>query len=182
MFSRRHQLNEARSAVAQCALDGRSEFVWSRDVQRNERSRPIKRPFQTAGIGQGLAEQVRFGRYRDRRMVMIHLAMLLAFEFPDWDADTATGKRTPVVRLGREPAAYVHTALITVATLLLLTAALDRPAARYEWLMTPLAAWQVLNLVRHARHRGVGLPLLTLGAVSLFVLTAVLWLLGFATL
>ena len=67
VFSRRHQLNETRSAVAQCALDGRSEFVWSMDVQRNERSRPIKRPIQAAGIGQGLAEQVRFGRYRDRR-------------------------------------------------------------------------------------------------------------------
>ena len=112
-------------------------------------------------------------------LVMIHLAMLLAFEFPDWDADTAAGKRTMVVRLGREPAVYVHTALITVATLLLLTAALDRPAARYVWLMTPLAAWQVLSLARHARHTGVGPPLLTLGAVSLFVLTSGLSLLGF---
>ena len=115
-------------------------------------------------------------------LVVIHLAMLLAFEFPDWEADTATGKRTLVVRLGQERAVYVHAALIAIATIWLVVASLSWLPARYVWLTIPLAAWQALSLTWHARHGWAGLPLLTLSAVSLFVLSSVLWLLGWLAL
>ncbi len=115
-------------------------------------------------------------------LVVIHLAMLIAFEFPDWEADVAAGKRTLVVRLGRDRAIYVHTALIASATIWLMVASISWPPARYVWPMMPLAAWQALSLAWRARHGWTGLPLLTLGAVGLFVLPSVLWLLGWLAL
>ena len=115
-------------------------------------------------------------------LVMIHLAMLIAFEFPDWEADTAAGKQTLVVRLGRDRAAFVHAVLIAFATIWLMAVSLSWSPARYVWLTMPLAAWQALSLGWRARHDWSGLPLLTLGAVSLFVLPSALWLLGWLTL
>jgi 1,4-dihydroxy-2-naphthoate octaprenyltransferase len=115
-------------------------------------------------------------------LVVIHLAMLLAFEFPDWEADTAASKRTLVVRLGRERAVNVHAALVAIAAIWLMAASLSWPPARYVWLAIPLAAWQALSLAWRARHDWTSLPSLTLGAAGLFVLPSVLWLLGWLVL
>jgi 1,4-dihydroxy-2-naphthoate octaprenyltransferase len=113
-------------------------------------------------------------------LVLIHLAMLLVIEFPDWEADTAAGKKTLTVRLGRSRAAHLHAALIVCAfALIVISAVLKWPAARFAWLATLLAVWQIANMLWHIRHPKANLQVLTSGAVGLFALTSALWLVGF---
>lgn len=112
-------------------------------------------------------------------LVLLHWAMMIAFEFPDYEADHAVGKRTLTVRVGRERAARVHNALIAGALLLMAISGLTLPAARCAWLAAPLAVWQIAGVSRRARAGWTRLSRLTLGAVSLFALTALLWLIGF---
>ena len=112
-------------------------------------------------------------------LVMLHVAMLLTFEFADWEADTAAGKRTLTVRLGRQRGAKLCVALIGMAGVWLAVAALARPEARFVWLVLPLAAGHILAIWWRTRHGLVRLHWLTLSAVSLFAVTGGLWLAGF---
>lgn len=111
-------------------------------------------------------------------LALLHWAMLLAFELPDFDADAAVGKRTQTVRLGRKRAAHLHNVLIVLAFSLIGLLAWSWPLARTAWSLgaAPLAAWQVTSVWRRAPF---GFSWLTFGAVSLFALTAFLWLIGF---
>src|SRR5512136_2548881 len=45
-------------------------------------------------------------------LVLIYVAMILTFEFPDYPADKAIGKRTITVRIGLRRAAWLHNALL----------------------------------------------------------------------
>ncbi len=112
-------------------------------------------------------------------LALIHWAMLIAFELPDFDADAAVGKRTQTVRLGRGKAALLHNTLIALAFALIAIITLNQEAARSALWAAPLAAWQFAGVAWRAWRGWSGLHLLTFGAVSLFALTALLWVIGF---
>jgi 1,4-dihydroxy-2-naphthoate octaprenyltransferase len=114
-------------------------------------------------------------------LVLVHTAMLISFEFPDRAADLSVGKKTLTVRLGLQGAAWVVTALIGFSILFLFVQGLflKYPGQRMGWTV-PLAIWQMVLI-----HRVIHSPtrtnyyLLTTGGVALFVLMALLALLGF---
>jgi hypothetical protein len=62
---------------------------------------------------------------------------------------------------------------------IMISAVLKWPAARFAWLATPLAVWQIADMLWHTQHAKANLQVLTSGAVGLFALTATLWLIGF---
>jgi 1,4-dihydroxy-2-naphthoate octaprenyltransferase len=117
-------------------------------------------------------------------LMLIHWAMIIAFELPDLVADTAVGKRTQTVRLGLHGAFILHTLLLLGALIsfLILTMTVTT-YARYLWLAIPLIIWQgyfyaVSSKEQSNKRRS---NLLTIGAVGLFSLTTALWLVGFVT-
>ena len=115
-------------------------------------------------------------------LTLISMAMLVAFEFPDIEADTANNKRTLTVRLGIKRAAWLHHSLVVVAFITMGGFPISSPvgaAGRFVFLALPLAAWQIYRVSWQMRHPQTRFHILTLGAVSLFGLTAFLWLLGF---
>ena len=112
----------------------------------------------------------------------IHMAMMITFEFPDFEADRAAGKRTLAVRLGKDRVAQLHNGLLAAAFMFNLVMVISHgpwPAARFVWLAMPLAAWQIIGVEWRARHIWTDPSLLALGGVGLFALTAGLWLIGF---
>ncbi len=133
-------------------------------------------------------------------LVLIHTAMLVAFEFPDRESDLAFGKRTLVVRLGPVRAAWLHNGLLVLAFGLyagFVLSGLAGTAGRYVLFALPLAAWQGFWTRRLAgRMEGgetppkkrarfpfqiketLGFSMLVTGAVGLLGLTAILWLVG----
>jgi 1,4-dihydroxy-2-naphthoate octaprenyltransferase len=107
--------------------------------------------------------------------VLIYIAMILTFEFPDYPADKEIGKRTITVRIGLSRAAWLHNALLIGGVAGMLIAA---PGNLLLWLVVPLAVWQIAGVVRRARARS-GWPqpaLLSAGAVLLAGLLPLLWL------
>jgi 1,4-dihydroxy-2-naphthoate polyprenyltransferase len=116
-------------------------------------------------------------------LVLIHISMLIAFEFPDLQADGAFGKRTLVVRLGLERAAWLHNALVVAAFVcygLFIRSGSLGTAGRYIFIALPLAIWQMIRIGWQVRHPQATYHWLTTGAICLFGLTAILELLGFA--
>jgi 1,4-dihydroxy-2-naphthoate polyprenyltransferase len=129
-------------------------------------------------------------------LVLIHFAMLIAFQIPDMPADQASGKRTLAVRLGLERVVWVHNLSIALGFVILLGLALMRwPGTQLAWLTLPLAAWQLGAIRRCARPVNASVPVtgstagsdarpsygwLTFRALSLFAVTAALWLAGIA--
>jgi 1,4-dihydroxy-2-naphthoate octaprenyltransferase len=108
--------------------------------------------------------------------VLIYIAMILTFEFPDYPADKAIGKRTITVRIGLQRAAWLHNVLLIGGLALMFVTA---PNNLMLWLVVPLAVWQIAGVVWRARIRsGWQRPaLLSGGAVLLAGLVPALWLL-----
>lgn len=115
-------------------------------------------------------------------LVLVHISMLISFEFPDSVTDLSVGKKTLTVRLGLQGAARVVTALIGFAFLFLAVQGIFSkfPGQWMGWTI-PLAIWQVVFI-----HRIIHSPtrkkyyLLTTGGLAIFVLMALLALLQFA--
>jgi 1,4-dihydroxy-2-naphthoate octaprenyltransferase len=105
-------------------------------------------------------------------LVFLHLAMLIAFQIPDRDADAASGKRTVCVRLGLERTGRLHTASLFLAFCVILGLGLANwPAARLAWLAMPLAVWQAVRLPLYTGPNATSFLWLTMRAVGLFALT-----------
>jgi 1,4-dihydroxy-2-naphthoate polyprenyltransferase len=109
--------------------------------------------------------------------VLIYVAMILTFEFPDYPADKAIGKKNITVRIGLQRAAWLHNGLLIGGLALLFVTA---PQHSPLWLVVPLAAWQIAGVVWRARARtGWKQPaLLSGGAVLLAGLVPALWLIS----
>jgi len=115
-------------------------------------------------------------------LVALHYAMIVAFEFPDLASDEAAGKRTLLVRLGRQRGAWVHNALLVlVFGLVLVLSFLGLPmlVAISTTITLPLALWQVIAVVRIGMGKPMHFGWFTFGAVSLFAITSSLMALGF---
>jgi 1,4-dihydroxy-2-naphthoate polyprenyltransferase len=114
-------------------------------------------------------------------LVLVHLAMLIAFEIPDWQADQASNKRTLRVRFGYPHIIYLHSALLLVSFVLLIAMMQHYLLqVRFVWLSLPLAVLQSLQVARSA-HPGTGQHnYLTLGAIGLFVFVVLMWGMGFS--
>jgi 1,4-dihydroxy-2-naphthoate octaprenyltransferase len=107
--------------------------------------------------------------------VLIYIAMILTFEFPDYPADKAIGKRTLTVRIGLQRSAWLHNILLIGGVAWMLIVA---PQDSLLWLVVPLAVWQIAGVVWRAGARS-GWPqpaLLSGGAVLLAGLVPALWL------
>jgi len=115
-------------------------------------------------------------------LVGVSLAMQIAFEFPDFEADRTAGKRTLTVRLGRRRAARLHVGLIVSAFAVVLGAlAADWIAvSQAAWLLlpAPLALWQIGVVFRQVHHVQSHHRLMTTGAVGLFALSSAAALAG----
>jgi 1,4-dihydroxy-2-naphthoate octaprenyltransferase len=115
-------------------------------------------------------------------LTLISMAMLIAFEFPDIQADTTHKKRTLTVRLGIDRAAWLHHGLVVLAFLIMGGYSPSTPegmAGRLVYFALPLSVWRIYRVSWQIRHQQSGFHILTLGAVGLFGLTGFLWLLGF---
>jgi 1,4-dihydroxy-2-naphthoate octaprenyltransferase len=122
-------------------------------------------------------------------LVALHVAMLLAFEVPDSASDEATGKRTLLVRLGRQRGIRLHTLLIVSAYALLGAARLAGVPILVVLsgaLPFPLALAQAVTFYwlgrAPAENRATAAPhfhWITIGGVSLFAVTAGLMALGY---
>ena len=112
-------------------------------------------------------------------LVLVHAAMLIAFQIPDHDADLSVGKKTLTVRLGQRGAAWLVDSLIGTAFvfIFILSFSSQYPGQWMLWAL-PVALWQMVMV-----HRAVLSPtrvryyLLTAGGVALFVLMVILALL-----
>lgn len=112
-------------------------------------------------------------------LVLVHWAMLVAFQIPDIAADMETGKRTVSVRLGMRRALHLHNLLLILAGFtawfLVFTGS---DALRYVWLALPLAVWQGVAAFHYLRPAPPRNLWLTMRALGLFALCAFLWLVG----
>jgi 1,4-dihydroxy-2-naphthoate octaprenyltransferase len=119
-------------------------------------------------------------------LVVFHFAMLLAFEFPDFQSDEAAGKRTLLVRVGRRLGMHIHTAALVLAVLLAMLATLAGLPARVgiaAVITSPLVLLQLVQFRRLQRGEPVSFAHMTLLAIIIFALTAYFmafsfWVLG----
>jgi 1,4-dihydroxy-2-naphthoate octaprenyltransferase len=114
-------------------------------------------------------------------LTVLHLAMMIVFEFPDYAADIRQEKQNLLVRLGWQRAMTLHNVLILTSFLLLgiaiwfgLPAAIALPA----FLPLPLGLLQIWQMRRIAAGVKPNWTTLTLVAVVLFV--SMVYLLAFA--
>jgi 1,4-dihydroxy-2-naphthoate octaprenyltransferase len=107
-------------------------------------------------------------------LVVFHLAMLVAFEFPDFLSDEAAGKLTLLVRLGRRRGAALHNgALLAAFGLTVAATFLGLPArvALAVVISSPVALLQIATIRRMRRGEPVSFTRLTVLAVLIFGLT-----------
>ncbi len=112
----------------------------------------------------------------------LHLAMLLAFELPDFGADVKYDKNTLLVRLGWQAGMNLHNLLILASYFLLaLAIGLGLPAAIAlpAFLTLPVGLLQIWNINRIAGGARPNWTILTLVAILLFGVTAYLLALSF---
>ena len=114
-------------------------------------------------------------------LILLHFAMLIAFQIPDRDADRSAGKRTIAVRLNLLRTVQIHNAALFVAFCVIVALALAGwPGARIAWLPVPVAIWQAARTGRllHLSDHPPGYHWFTFRALFLFALTTALWLAG----
>jgi 1,4-dihydroxy-2-naphthoate octaprenyltransferase len=107
-------------------------------------------------------------------LILIDLAMILAFEFADYPADQTQGKRNIAVRIGMKHAVWLHQLLLIggVALLFGLT-----PIRLWTvWVVLPLTLWQIAGVAWRSRSGWRQFALLSGGAVLLAGLLPALWL------
>jgi 1,4-dihydroxy-2-naphthoate octaprenyltransferase len=115
-------------------------------------------------------------------LILLHFAMLIAFQIPDREADQASGKRTVAVRLNLPKVVRLHNISLLGAFCVILALAFIRwPGAQAAWLPIPVALWQAVSARRLVQGEQVlRYHWLTTRALFLFALTAALWLAGVA--
>ena len=104
-------------------------------------------------------------------LTALHLAMLLAFELPDYSTDIKFLKRTIMVRMGWEKGMILHNILVLSAFLLLgLAARFGLPMFVFlpSILLLPLGLLQIWQMRRIADGGKPNWNALTLGALALF--------------
>jgi 1,4-dihydroxy-2-naphthoate octaprenyltransferase len=112
-------------------------------------------------------------------LVLVHLTMLIAFSIPDLQADQQVGKRTLVVRLGREKVILVHNLLLLLAVAAcLLVGSWGISMVRFAWIALPLMGWQAVTIYRYRYTPPPPYLWLTLRAIGLFAFCSFLWLIG----
>ena len=114
-------------------------------------------------------------------LTVLHLAMLISFEFPDYATDLKYNKRTLLVRLGWQAGMLMHNLLILTAFVLLaLAMTFDMPlfAALPAFLTLPLGLLQIWQMRRIASGVRPNWAAVTLNGLALFGSTA--YLLAFA--
>lgn len=119
-------------------------------------------------------------------LILLHFAMLMAFEFPDFLSDEAAGKHTLLVRLGRRVGARVHNAALVLAIGLAALATflgLDARVALGAVLAAPLVLVQIGQIRRMQHGDSVSFTRLTFLAIVIFALTSYytafsFWVLG----
>jgi 1,4-dihydroxy-2-naphthoate octaprenyltransferase len=107
-------------------------------------------------------------------LVVLHFAMLVAFEYPDFLSDEAAGKHTLLVRLGRRRGAAIHNgALLAALGLAVVATFLGLPVrvALAVVISSPLALLQIAMIRRLQRGEPVSFSRLTFLAVFIFALT-----------
>jgi 1,4-dihydroxy-2-naphthoate polyprenyltransferase len=107
-------------------------------------------------------------------LILIDLAMILTFEFADYPADQAQGKRNIAVRIGLKHAAWLHQVLLIGGLVLLFTLT---PITPWQMgLVLPLILWQLAGVAWRSRSGWRQFALLSGGAVLLSGLIPMLWL------
>jgi len=104
-------------------------------------------------------------------LTVMHLAMLLAFELPDYANDMKFGKRTIMVRIGWRNGMILHNILILSAYMLLGLAAING-MPRFVWLPVlltlPLGLFQIWQMRHIASGAKPNWKALTVVSMSLF--------------
>jgi 1,4-dihydroxy-2-naphthoate octaprenyltransferase len=114
-------------------------------------------------------------------LVAAHMAMLLAFDLPDYSNDMKFEKRTLMIRLGWQNGMLLHNVLIlTIYLLILVARALGLPSfVVIAGLLTlPVGLFQIWQMRGIANGARVNWNALTIGAVALFA--SLSYLLAFA--
>lgn len=104
-------------------------------------------------------------------LVAAHMAMLLAFDLPDYGTDLKFEKRTLMIRLGWQNGMLLHNALILVVYLLLLVAhSLGFPnfSTMAGFLSLPVGLFQIWQMRSIANGGRVNWNALTIGGVAFF--------------
>jgi len=110
-------------------------------------------------------------------LVALHMAMLLAFELPDYGTDLKFAKRTLLVRIGWQNGMALHNVLILVAFfLLVLAGSLGYPrfAMIAGLLPLPIGLFQIWQMHNISNGKKPNWNLLTIGAIAVFASMAYL--------
>lgn len=119
-------------------------------------------------------------------LAAFHYAMLIVFDMPDTPSDLAGGKKTLLVRIGRDRGMEMHNALIVTGFAVAAAASLGGLPIDAAWSLVPivpLAAYQVFEVNRARSGGDVQFQRLTIGAAALFaaatiVMAVSFWALG----
>ncbi len=117
-------------------------------------------------------------------LALLHLAMMLAFELPDYASDLKHEKRTLMVRMGWQNGMQVHNGLLAIAYVALALAlnfGLPWSVGAPAFLTLPLALFQIVQVRGIAHGARPRWRLLTFTAVAVFALTAYLLTFSFWT-
>jgi 1,4-dihydroxy-2-naphthoate octaprenyltransferase len=117
-------------------------------------------------------------------LTLLHLAMMLAFEFPDYATDLRLGKRTLLVRMGWQRAVVLNNILILGAYLTLglaVVSGLPFYIALPSLITLPLGLLQIWQMRRIAEGARPNWTALTLTAIALFSIMAYLLTFAFWT-